>query len=432
MTVSNEAMKHLGDNAASDGSVPAGVVLLSLTPALMVILPWDFGNVVSPWREILRYNSLIVPFIEFLFVGLAIIQGFLPARALGSLLPITKVGLVILAACALWTTLFVAVVPFTAIMGIMKFVGHCLFALALSHLLSKWDEAERNLVWPAIGLGLLGYCFLWSINIAFFDPIGIDWFRLVPATTNVRWVGFFAFTCFCAAIGTIAVQPNKSRRRWHLPLALVFSTVAFTVAFWSGTRGAVVAIAVAAVVSAVVLPVRRQIVLITSISLVGGLVIASILPVVHLSYGLGRIIFASNPAAGLDTVSSGRLQIWIEIFGKFMQRPILGWGIDQLRYTYADQANLVRNPHQAILQVLVSTGLCGLVAYLCLAVRFVQSIPRKFSESYQFAAVAYLAGAAAYGLYDGFFYFTYPVMMFVVAAACLVTSPHSSAVDRSD
>lgn len=431
MKLSNEAMKCSGGNAASDRSVPAGVVILCLTPALMVILPWDFGNDVPPWREILRYNSLIVPFVEFLFVGLAITQGFLPARALGLLSPLAKAGLIILALCALWTTLFVAVVPFTALMGMTKFVAHCLFALAISHMLGQWSETERNLVWPAIGVGLLGYCFLWWFNIAFYNPVGNDWVRLVPAATNVRWVGFFAFTCFCAAVGTISVQPTLSRKRCQLPLALVFSTAAFTIAFWSGTRGAVVAIAVAAVVSAVALPVRRQIVLITCISLLGGLGIASVLPVVHPIYGLGRIIIASNPAAGADAVSSNRLQIWIEIFGKFMQRPILGWGIDQLRYTYADQANLVRNPHQAILQVLVSSGLCGLVAYLCFAAQFVQSVPRKFSESYQFGAAAYLAGATAYGLYDGFFYFTYPVMMFIVAAVCLATPPHSPAVDRS-
>ncbi len=424
-------MKYWGDNAASGKSVPEGVVFLCLTPALMVMLPWDFGNDVSPWREITRYNSLIVPFVEFFLVGLAITEGFRPARALALLSPLAKAGLVILTACALWTTLFVAVVPFTAMMGITKFIAHCLFALGMSHMFSKWTEAERNLVWPAIGLGLLGYCFIWWINIAFYNPVGNDWIDLVPAATNVRWVGFFAFTCFCAAIGNITVHPNGSRKSLQLPIALVFSTVAFAVTFWSGTRSAAVAIAVAAVVSAVVLPVRRQIILVTSISLVCGLAIASVLPVVHPLYGLDRMISASNTAAGLDTLSSNRLQIWREIFDKFMQRPLLGWGIDQLRYTYPDQGNLVRNPHQAILQVLVSSGLCGLVAYLCFAARFVQSVPRKFSESHQFAAVAYLAGGTAYGLFDGFFYFTYPVMMFIVAAVCLTTPPHSSAIDRS-
>jgi O-antigen ligase len=317
-------------------------------------------------------------------------------------------------------------------MGIMKFVAHCLFALAIWHMLGKWSESERNLLWPAVGLGLLCYCFLWWINIAFYNPVGSDWIRLVPGATNVRWVGFFSFACFCAAIGTFTAQPDQPRQRWLLLVAAVFSTAAFTVAFWSGTRSAIVAIAVAAVASAVILPVRRQLFLVTSTSLVCGLCITAILPVVHPIYGLDRIFITSNPAAGFDTVSSGRLQVWIEVFGKVMQKPIFGWGIDQLRYTYTEPIYLVRNPHQGILQVLASSGLCGLVAYLCFAAQFVRSIPRKLSQSYQFAAVAYLAGGTAYGLYDGFFYFTYPVMMFIVAAACLVIPPHSSSVDRSD
>jgi O-Antigen ligase len=424
-------MKIPWTNGTTVGSLPAGIALLSLTPVLMIVLVWDFGNNLSPWREIVRYNSLVVPFLELLFVGLAINQGFLPGRSLRLLSPLTKSGLVILTACALWTTFFVAAVPFTAIMGIAKFIAHCLFALALSHLLGKWSQAARNIVWPAIGLGLLGYCFLWWINIVFYKPTGNDWVRLVPGSTNVRWVGFFAFACFCSAIGTLTVRPNQTRKHWPLLAALVFSTVAFTVAFWSGTRAAVVAMIVAAVFSALVLPVRRQIVLMIAISLILGLGITSILPEVHPIYGLDRIARDSSPAAGFNSVSSNRLQIWIEIFEKFLQRPMLGWGIDQLRYTYADQGNLVRNPHQAILQVLVSTGLCGLLAYLCIGARFVQSIPKKFTESYQFAAVAYVAGAVAYGLYDGFFYFTYPVMIFIVAAVCLVTPPHSSAVDKS-
>lgn len=425
-------MKSSAIIALRDGSIPAGVILLALTPSLMVLLLWDFGSNVPPWREILRYNSLIVPFVEFLFVGVAINQGFLPAKALSLLSPLTKGGLTILTACVLWTTIAVAAVPFTAMMGIMKFVAHCLFALAIAHLLRKWNLSERNLVWPAIGLGLLAYCFLWWINIAFYKPVGNDWVRLVPGTTNVRWVGFFAFACFCAAIGMLTTQPNRSGKWWHLPLALVYSTAAFAVAFWSGTRAAALAIVVAATASAFVLPVRRQVLYITCISLIFGLAIASVLPAVHPIYGLDRIIMASNPTENFNTISSNRFQHWIEIFGKAMQRPIFGWGIDQLRYTYADQANLVRNPHQAILQVLVSTGLCGLIAYLCFAIQFARSISTKFSESYQFAAVAYLAGATAYGLYDGFFYFTYPVMIFLVAAACVTTPPQLSASDRSN
>jgi O-Antigen ligase len=424
-------MRDWGDNAKSGTSIPDGIILLCLTPALMVLIPWDFGNELPPWREILRYNSLTVPFIEFFFVGLAITNGFRPVRALRLLMPATKAGLIILTACALWTTLFLAVVPFTAMMGMTKFVAHCLFALAMSHMVSIWSEAERNLVWPAVGLGLLGYCLLWWINIAYFHPVGNDWVRLVPATTNVRWVGFFAFSCFCAAIGTI-VQTSLSNSRWRLLVAIVFATVAFAVAFWSGTRSAIVAIAVAAIVSALVLPVRRQIILTTSVSLFFGLGIASVLPIVHPAYGLGRMLAASNPSVDIDTMSSSRLQIWVEIFGKFLERPIFGWGIDQLRYTYDDQAKLVRNPHQAVLQVLVSSGLCGVFAYLCFAVQFVRSIPRSFSKSYQFAAIAYLAGAIAYGMYDGFFYFTYPVMMFIVAAVCLNAPTCSSASDRSN
>ncbi|MBL0925848.1 MAG: O-antigen ligase family protein [Sphingomonadaceae bacterium] len=425
-------MKYGGIIAARVGSVPAGITLIALTPVLMVLLPWDFGNDVAPWREILRYNSLIVPFIEFLFVGFAIKEGFLPVRGLGSLSPLAKIGLLILTVSALWTTIFVAAVPFTALMGITKFIAHCLFGLALLYLFGKWNNAARNLIWPMIGAGLLGYCFLWWINVVFYNPVGDDWITRVPATTNVRWVGFFSFACFCAAIGTLSVTSNRSCNRWRTGAAFIFSTAAFTIAVWSGTRGAIAAIAVAAVFCALLLPIRRQVIAVTSISLVCGLAISLILPAVHPIYGLYRMTSASNPLEGINSVSSNRLQVWTEVFGKVMQRPMLGWGVDQLRYTYTDPVKIVRNPHQAILQALTSMGLCGLIGYLCLVTRFFQSIPGKFSENYQFAAVAYLIGGTAYGLYDGFFYFTYPVMMFIVAAVCLTTAPQLSSADKSN
>jgi O-Antigen ligase len=413
--------------------VPAGIIMLGLTPVIMVLLPWDFGSDMTSYRGFMRGNSLPVTIMECLFLTLAMARGFSPAAAMTSLPQLTKAGLILFLVAAIWTTIFVAKSSIIALLGMIKFFAHVMFGLAVVHQLKGWSIQQRRYIWPAIGWGGVGYCALWGVNIAFYNPVGEDWIWLVPTLTNIRWIGFFALATFCAGIGLLPPNSDHGIGRKHVFVALIFGTVGLSIAFWTGSRGAIVAILAAAIMSSLVLPVWRKLALFTLSSAALALAVTASLPVVHPSYGIDRIIGDSTPSNGGADVSSGRVQIWLNTVDKIAQRPVAGWGVDQFRFSFSKGLPGYRHPHQGILQLLFSNGLLGLLATLMIAIPFISQISRKFSHSYQFAAVAYLFGALSYGLYDGFFYYTYPVMIMLVAAACIVApkSPLPS-TDRSD
>jgi O-antigen ligase len=421
-------------NKATDANnfVPLTILLLGLTPVIMVLLPWDFGRDMTPYRGFMRGNSLPVTLIEFILVLLAMARGFSAAAAIVALPGLTKAGLLLFSVTSVWTTIFVAEFPIVAALGMAKLFAHLMFGLAIAHQMKGWSRGQRNYVWPAIGIGVLWFCLLWAINIFAYDAHGDDWIWLVPTLTNVRWVGFFALASFCAGIGFLGAAADDRRTGYSYLPAVFFGTMGLTIALWTGSRGALVAIIVAAVLSSLVSGIWQRLAIYTLISAALGIAITVSLPVVHPEYGIDRIIGSSNPSGGAASISSGRLQLWADTIDKIWHRPIAGWGIDQFRYSFDAESAGLRHPHESILQLLFSNGLLGAVALIIAAIPLASHFPRKVDLPYQQAALAYLFGASAYGLYDGFFYYTYPMMTMLVAVACISVPTRLNASDRSD
>jgi exopolysaccharide production protein ExoQ len=412
--------------------VPWGIVLLALTPAALIFLPWDFGPNENSFRAFMRMTKLPVAAVEFIFVFVAMSRGFAPLTALLALPPLAKLGLAMLSFSSVWTTVLVAAVPTAALLGFFKFFAHALFALAIFHVMSKWTMQHRKMIWPATGLGVVGFCLLWGANIAIYSPKGNDWFHLVPSMTTMRSVGPYALACYCAGVGMLNANSDPRSGRLGLVIAILFGSLGFALAGWTGTRAAILAILVATGLAVFVLPNRKQLITMLFASAVIGLGIASVLPVVHPSYGILRMLGDSIQPAHETGISSGRVDIWINMLNKIVQRPMMGWGIDQFRFSFPTTAESVRHPHNGAMQLIFSTGLWGITATAMIAVSFVREIPNKLTEPYQFAALVFVIGATAYGLYDGIFYFSYPIMIFAVAGVCLVVAKPQAASDKSD
>jgi O-antigen ligase len=425
-------MSASGHYTAFRNQVPSGIILLGLTPAIMVLLPWDFGPDSTVYRTFMRGNLLTTTVAEFLFVLLAMSRGFSPAAAFASLPALAKAGLAMLTLSAVWTTIFVAASQTVAIVGMIKFFAHLMFALAIAHQLNVWTSRQRELIWPAVGLGIVSFCLLWGINIAVYHPKGDDWIRLAPTLTTMRSAGPYALACFCAGIGMLYGNADNNARRLNLVIGIFFGSLGVALAAWTGTRAGIIAIIIAAILATCVLPVRRQLLILTLASMVIGLAVAAALPLVHPAYGIERMFGVTVDPVAKAGVSSGRFAIWMDMFDKIGRRPIMGWGIDQFRFSFPVGTDGVRHPHNGIMQLVFSTGLWGVSATLMIAMAFLKSIPAKISQPSQFASVAYAFGICAYGVYDGPFYFTYPVMILMVAGACIIAPmAPQSASDRS-
>ena len=410
---------------------PWGIILLAVTPALTILLPWDFGPDSTTFRAFIRTNMLGITIVEFIFVIFAMANGFSPFAALRGLPRLALAGLAMVSVGTLWTTIFVAEFPIMAAIGISKFFAHGLFGLAVAQQISTWTISQRMQIWPAIGLGVVGFCLLWTVNIVFYNPIDNDWLRLVPSLPHVRWAGLYAFSCFCAGIAFIKVNSDNKYNWPILAIGIFFGSLGLAIAFWTGTRAAVLAVFIAVSITVIVVAARRQVLLLTVASIVIGLTVATTLLIVNPVYGIGRIIGAVLPVIDGADVSSGRIQIWTEMLEKISRRPIMGWGIDQFRYSFSEGDFFARHPHNGVMQLIYSSGMWGVCAAVLMLIAFIRAIGSKIDQPYQFAAIAYLVGMTTYGLYDGPFYFTYPIMIWLVAAACLtVPVPPRCASDK--
>lgn len=425
-------MSAIGRHIFVSNKVPLGIVLLGLTPAILILLPWDFGPDSTDFRAFMRVSKLPVAAVEFLFVLLAMSRGFAPIAALSALPQLAKLGLALLSFSALWTTIFVAAVPTAAVLGLVKFFAHLMFGLAMVHEVRRWTVAQRQMIWPAIGLGVISFCLLWGINVLVYHPVGNDWVRLVPSLTTMRSAGPYALASFCAGFAMLHASPDGQVSRFRLAAGVLFGSLGVALACWTGTRAAVVAIFVAAVLTMVIAPIKRSFLVMVFASGLIGATVAVSLPVVHPLYGVERMFVDSTDPRHEMGASSGRVDIWIGMIDKIAYRPVMGWGIDQFQFSFSHTEDSIRHPHNGVMQLVFSTGLWGVFATIMLALSFGSNITRKFTRSYQLSSAAFMIGAISYGMYDGIFYFSYPIMLFMVAGSCLIAAkPHLVANDKS-
>lgn len=168
-------------------------------------------------------------------------------------------------------------------------------------------------------------------------------------------------------------------------------------------------------------------------AVVFAIAVAAIIPVPHPAYGLERIFASALQTHGVDQLSSGRIQLWEDTISKVAAQPWLGWGIDQFRLSGPENSLGLRHPHQSVLQLLFSTGLAGVVALTLIAAPSLKHFPMTLASPARLAAGSYAVAGTIYGLHDGFFYYTYPVMIYIVSIA-MVLKPdaQTTASDRSD
>jgi O-antigen ligase len=400
----------------------------------MVLLPWDFGADMNFYRGFIRGMSLTVTFLEALFILWALTRGFALFAAFREIPEWSKIGMALLLAVISWGAIYSAKIPVLALIGIGKIVIHILFFLAVYDQLNRWGDKQRGIVWIAIGIGLLAYWFLWLLNIAIFEPQGEDWVVFVPGVTNVRSLGFFALAGFFAAIAAIASKSTGPRSWPAFAFGSLVAVAALVMVFWTGSRGGLVAI-LAGIAFLLVFagPARNRLTRFCMLVFPVAIIVSLPLPVVNPSYGIEHMISRSTAANAGQDISSGRREMWRQTVKKIQERPLAGWGVEQFAVSGPAITLGYKQPHNMFLQLLFSTGLLGAIAVLLIVIPFLPRLGLKLATPDRLSAWGYIAGAVTFGLYDAAFYYTYPVMIFLFAVAC-VLKPFAppSASDRSD
>ena len=228
---------------------------------------------------------------------------------------------------------------------------------------------------PILAIGLIALALLtaWKFLLpppAALVPGGrIEWGAALPGFISVRHFG--SWTGAIATGLMIALLYGDDRRNGGLA-ALYLLAAGMTC--WSGTRAAVLAMAVVAVVVAFSLrrlPDRRSIARLTGLS-VAALGIALLLaPAGETDF----LLFVSGDYANPDAAATGRLELWNATFHRWLDAPLFGWGSGST-FWEVDVGWTHTQPHNVVLQFLVSWGIVGAAGGLWLLGRAIGAVHR--------------------------------------------------------
>jgi O-antigen ligase len=201
---------------------------------------------------------------------------------------------------------------------------------------------------------------------------------------------------------------------------MLFCTVGFAFALWTGSRGSVVGVVGAMVLGLVLFPTMRRLLVWggAALSLVLGALIASLLPAHGELMGVGRTVTQTVDSGDLST---GRTQLWRNVIGAIEKRPVFGYGEDQMS-TVAPFGTLGQT-HEVFLQVLLAWGIVGLACVGVLAIWFLaRSLPTIRREGSELLApIMAMFALATMATFDGALFHVLPVSMFAACAGMIAS-----------
>lgn len=383
-------------------------ILLALSPIFVILLPWDFGPEYSIYRAVIAGHSLTVPIIELVLILFLMRNDSSVIPAMKSLSLPDKSVLLVLVAAVIYTTAFVAEFRFGAVAGILFFFIHAIVCVDIAMHIGSVNKSILERFWIVLGLATFGYAALWAIGYAVFPPSATDWIQRVPGVTNVRWTGFFWLGIFAAGF----VFARSSRSSPNIS-AITFGSFGLGMVLWTGSRGALLACLIAAIITPIIAAQYRKFaikyVLLATTIAVG---VNIFLPIPNTQYGIERIYSRST---GTGETSSGRLELWQSTAEKVSKKPMLGYGIDQFQVSGPEKTLGFKGAHSGPLQILFSIGIIGALALLYGVIRFLYLYRIKVQQPHQLAALAFFGGGSTYLLYDNFIYYTFPIAIFSIS-----------------
>lgn len=395
-------------------------IAVAAMPPVFAACTWDPSESGSFFQGAVRFLSVPIVAIELIVILGAMIAGFSPARAIAALPRPARWALAGLAAIAFGTALFVAPNGAESIIRTCMSAVHIVFGLAVYHLLrAQWADL-RILIWPSVVLGTCAYMLLALVFAAAVpDSETFDWPYFGLGVTNIRQTGFYSAVGAAAALGLAAASTDRRIfSLWTVAAALLLA-----LSYWSGSRSALIAVPFAGMLCLIGYHQawRRRALFALMLSLVGGLLIAMILPPVdHELMGWQRIFFSVSYGSDSDAVSSGRITMWRDTIAAIAERPLFGHGESQFRHIIPDTP--LSHPHNSVLQIILQWGLIGGGLFFALGVWILKSACSTAGQVPALGPALWVAGALiTFSLYEGALYHPYPISMLALALAFILS-----------
>ena len=257
------------------------------------------------------------------------------------------------------------------------------------------------------------------------DPHHFPWLKAMLGFRNIRHFSAYAAIALIAALAPLLTGETPDRRMlWRTCAQMV---VPWAFLFWSGGRGAFIAVVLSLAVMTVLRRVPRPgrlwgLALATALL---GLTISIPFTPPHGSYGVLRLASDLVEGESANDYSSGRLELWQQALGMVAAHPVFGLGPDNYAHTPRGASEAFEHPHNAVLQSALEWGIPGLLlACAGLGMTMLaagRSLARRadapalagFGIALMLFMLSMVAGALYYGL---------SVMMCLFCLACALPS----------
>jgi O-antigen ligase len=376
--------------------------MIGLAPLVMLLATWSDNP--RPAEGLIKAFAAPV-----LLVEIAVALVAVPIGARLSFPPkLVSVSLLTLIVVA-WATALTARHPIPAAIRTEIWIVHLVYGVSLAGL------AARSLIDPAdfVDAFLTGFLVFSGLFVMFAASVTQPDYNIgrdLPAFSNIRWYGYYAV----AAIGLAAWGFTDGRK-----YQLFAATVAFSIIFWTGSRGATVMSVTGFAIAALVFPtLRRPSVWVRYImAFIIGLFIAIMLDA-------GLPVPNQGPERLALVGGNGRIEVWMSVFENILRQPWFGWGEGQVRYIPGIPASAVQ-PHNVVLQVVHAWGVIGAVLLLVPSVWVTRLVLSNTSDrTLPFVCTAIIL--VAYSSIDSTLYQVHVLSIFAACVAIGAAAPQEA------
>jgi O-antigen ligase len=387
---------------------------IGFAPALYVLATWAPSGDATASQALIREFSLPLIVVELFTIIVAAREGMLAAIRQWKWPRAVLVALAILAGIAIVTAATAQARSPAVAMTIYWFI-HGWFAVSVAFLVGRDFEAidlVRAYLWGFAAFSLLMLFYIANIP----DWERFDWKSGFLFFGHIRHAGYYCAAMAGLAIGMMAI----ASRRGEWWLYFVLASVAAGIAFWTGSRGAALAIGAAVVAGVVLVPAMRSWRGagggIASLALAAALASQVAVPP-HPLMGTTRMVEQTTGGE----VTTGRTVMWRTTIDAIAESPLVGYGEGQMR-TVAPFSDMIQ-PHAILLQVGLAWGLIGLACVFVLASCFALRTIPALQQDRGAAVPAFMAMVAVgiLSLYDGALFYILPISIFLACGALVVT-----------
>lgn len=393
-----------------------------------LLFPTYIHHMPLKWEERARLLEWHFVVSETIVIAWAFARGLDRGQLWASLPKDIRIASAIFLGVMFFSSGVLATAPVDALLQSMIQLIHLYFFASVYHLARVYGpkDSEELLKWLFYGLPVLATYTIWRFNfsplLAEISPGKIEWDSALPGFINLRHLG--TWTGAIAAGISVHVLYRTNFDRPRIMHALLVLTLAFM--FWTATRGAVFGVLVAQAMCVITfrqLPPVKNLVW-SAVLAVAALGLALVLEFDHPVFRF----YNSGEIGDAGTFAAGRLELWAATYARWLESPLVGWGTGSV-FTDVFIGWSHTQPHNSILQALVSWGLVGGLAAGWLVTRAFAAaagVARNDSlerSSWPLLAVAY--SLLAMSMLSGPFYYPRFIILTIIALAIVIAQGHA-------